>query len=770
MYLIFTLIKVFIQFMITDYVDDSADLIIIFTDSADFSTSKDLFKVKRRKVIKGNSEIEGKRYRQTILDSFFQPTLEKEVNTGVIITGQAEKSVPCSAANFGLIPLDKEERSSWLEEREIDLYTIHEYSGHSQDFVGISGKYISFRGLLDAVQRIESGYTAGLIHQIYLNRLSILEQLQGLGLTKRFGFILKDYILTIYYLFFIKCNSFEIFRSVNSREFAILIDNLSKPGPSAILKFLKSQITSEIAQKFQDYIYNYINHLDPDIYMFLFFDEHLIPYQGRKKLARGKSGLKNKVEKCFYRYYLTSPLFTCPVYCSFKDGSSRLEPEFFDILDEFETCTECKCQVLIFDRGVKSPSTLKKLLDREMDFICWGIPFKEVEKTLKHRKKLKMQKISVNVAELIQTKTRSAQNDNLNSKERAIKRVLARFLPLPYLKKQYRTISAKEKKKKKWGDKEIIGIRDIDIEFDVLGKTRSIVLETAIGKRMVIITSIKREIASAVEITLLLKRRQGIENFFRYKKAINGDYVFIWELEEKEVQKTRLGNIIDYPTQEKLKYFKTKLKRANNKLEKFEIEYKEYKKKLNDKSVNKNTINYILKRLESKIKLKVSLIKELKAFIQWGSQKKMPHYFDQFEKVMTPTFKTMKFINAINDLYFVVSRQIAIDWASSLSIAYEQDNIVLKESKIEKIYNMMPEKLNQILLNGSGKTYYDSNEKNGLIIELNCEYIYNDENLMAPYIMMLNNFDIQYKHYFDSDPKLKFTNRIERPLSPVKIV
>ncbi|MHA1381993.1 MAG: hypothetical protein ACTSRG_26780, partial [Candidatus Helarchaeota archaeon] len=763
MYLIFASNKVFVQFQITDYQGDSADLIIIYTNSANFSISKYLFKKKRKKVIKGNSVIDGKRYRQTILDSFFQPTLEKEVNPGIVIEGQAEESFLCSEANFGFIPLDKEGRSSWLEERKIDLYTIHKYSGSSQDFVGIIGKYISFRELLNEVQRIESGYTAGLIHQIYLNRLNILKQLRGLGLIKKFGFILKEYILTIYYLFFIKCNSFETFRSVNSREFAILIDNLSKPGPSSILKFLKSRITLEIAQKFQDYIYNYINHLDSDISIFLFFDEHLIPYQGRKRLAKGKSGIKNKVEKCFYRYYLTSPLFTCPVYGTFKDGSSRLEPEFFDILDEFETCTDRKCQVLIFDRGVKSPLTIKKVLDREMDFICWGVPFKEIEKTLKYRKKLKMRKISEKMEELIQTRTSSVQNDNLNSKEREIKRVLARFLPLPYLKKQYRTISVKEKKKKKWGAKEIIGIRDIDIEFDILGKTRTIVLETAIGKRMAIITSIKREIASAVEIVLILKKRQGIENFFRYKKAINGDHVFIWELEEKEVQKTRLGNIIDYPTQEELKSFKTKLKRANNKLEKFEIEYKKYKKKLDDKTVNKNTIKYILKRLESKIKLKVSLIKELKAFIQWGSQKKMPHYFDQFEKVMTPTFKTMKFINAINDLYFVISRQIAIDWASSLSIAYEQDNIVVKESRIEKISNMMPEKLNQILLNGSGKIYYDSSEKNGLIIELNCEYIYNGENLIAPYIMMLNNFDNQYKYCFDSDLKMKFTNRIERP-------
>jgi len=770
MYFVFTPNKFFAQYRMEDFSDNSTDHMIIFTRRTNFSLKKYLSKKNQVKRKEEDQLIAGERVCQTKLEEFTNYSAEIQSNSSSKSDNLISGTSTHSGSNFGFIPNDREERNSWIEKNRIDLNGIYEHMNHSPDFDGIIGKHIPFRELLNGVDYIESRYTAGLIHQVYLNKLNIVEKLKEFGLVKIYGFTLKVFILTIYFLFFIKCNSIESFKTINSKEFSVLIDNLSKPGPSSLLKFLKLKITDEIVEKFHNHIYNYISHLDPDLCVFLFIDEHLVQYQGRKKLSKGKSGTKNKVEKCFFRYYLTSPIFTCPVFCTLEDGSSRLEPEFFDILDEFEAGTGMKYKVLIFDRGIKSPNDLKKLRELGKHFICWGIPFKEVQTMLKRRIRLKMEKISTKIEELISLRSKNIQDSHLTPEEKDLKRVIARILPLSYLREQYLKVKAKEEKKKKWGAHDIIGIRDVDIEYKELDKIRTIVIETNEGSKFAIFTSIKREIAHEVEILLILKKRQIIDNFFSYKKAIDGDHIFTWDLKEKEVQKTKIGNIITQPIFEKLNSFQSKLKKANNKLKKLEKEYKIYKMQLKNKSANKNTIKNVLKNLEIKINLKQDLIRELKAFIRWSKVKKRPKYFDQFEIVMTPDFRIMKFINTINDLYFVISRQIAIDWANSLSIIRDEGIIEIKEREIEEFRNMMPDTLNQILLNGGGKIYTDENKKNGIIIELNCEYILNDENLIAPFLTILNSLDTKYLHHIDSSIEIKFTSRIERPLKSVKII
>ncbi|MBD3230501.1 MAG: hypothetical protein GF329_20145 [Candidatus Lokiarchaeota archaeon] len=50
---------------------------------------------------------------------------------------------------------------------------------------------------------------------------------------------------------------------------------------------------------------------------------------------------------------------------------------------------------------------------------------------------------------------------------------------------------------------------------------------------MIKFTSIKRQVAGAIELLLLLKKRQNIEDFFAYKNGINADHIFVWAFLKK---------------------------------------------------------------------------------------------------------------------------------------------------------------------------------------------------------------------------------------------
>jgi len=130
----------------------------------------------------------------------------------------------------------------------------------------------------------------------------------------------------------------------------------------------------------------------------------------------------------------------------------------------------------------------------------------------------------------------------------------------------------------------------------------------------------------------------------------------------------------------------------------------------------------------------------------------------------------MTFINTIHDLYFVISRQIARDWATAVAIAQQHGLLAVKDAVLETLRNMMPYKLNQVLLKGSGKVYRDPTTETGLMIELNGEYSYRGENLLSPYVSLLNQFKTHLRYCLDAPFTMKYINRLERPQSPVKVV
>ncbi|MBD3230503.1 MAG: hypothetical protein GF329_20155 [Candidatus Lokiarchaeota archaeon] len=95
---------------------------------------------------------------------------------------------------------------------------------------------------------------------------------------------------------------------------------------STLLKFIKYQINPVQVLKFKMYIYNILARLTPDLSYCAFIDEHFIQYQGQKKMSKGKPSSKSRIQKGFYRYYLTSPLFGIPLYNVSREANSRLEP------------------------------------------------------------------------------------------------------------------------------------------------------------------------------------------------------------------------------------------------------------------------------------------------------------------------------------------------------------------------------------------------------------------------------------------------------------
>ncbi|MHA1310993.1 MAG: hypothetical protein ACTSQO_08695, partial [Candidatus Helarchaeota archaeon] len=106
----------------------------------------------------------------------------------------------------------------------------------------------------------------------------------------------------------------------------------------------------------------------------------------------------------------------------------------------------------------------------------------------------------------------------------------------------------------------------------------------------------------------------------------------------------------------------------------------------------------------------------------------------------------------------------------SLELYKNKGDIDINDRKVNEIRNMMPEKLNFILLKGDGKIYLDHNNGNILKIIMNCEYKHKDEDLMKYYVMLLNKVLEENNRYMDTNYGVKFENFLELPPKLVKII
>ncbi|MHA1695431.1 MAG: hypothetical protein ACTSUG_09230, partial [Candidatus Helarchaeota archaeon] len=97
-------------------------------------------------------------------------------------------------------------------------------------------------------------------------------------------------------------------------------------------------------------------------------------------------------------------------------------------------------------------------------------------------------------------------------------------------------------------------------------------------------------------------------------------------------------------------------------------------------------------------------------------------------------------------------------------------DIDINDRKINEIRNMMPEKLNFILLKGGGKIYLDHNNGNILKIIMNFEYKHKGEDLMKYYVMLLNEVLKENNRYMDTNYGVKSENFLELPPKLVKII
>ena len=136
---------------------------------------------------------------------------------------------------------------------------------------------------------------------------------------------------------------------------------------------------------------------------------------------------------------------------------------------------------------------------------------------------------------------------------------------------------------------------------------------------------------------------------------------------------------------------------------------------------------------------------------------------------MELNYRTEMFMTAMNDLYFVNSRLIATDWANALELASKQGAIDVPDYIIEEIRQHTPGKLNDILRKGGGRIYKNPDKKNQLIIELNVEKMYKDQNLITPYLSLLNDNINDCKYNFNTNYGLKFAVKTKRPLKLTKI-
>ena len=115
------------------------------------------------------------------------------------------------------------------------------------------------------------------------------------------------------------------------------------------------------------------------------------------------------------------------------------------------------------------------------------------------------------------------------------------------------------------------------------------------------------------------------------------------------------------------KYYK-KLRRAKNDLKKLNGALKIQYSSADNYKINKNVLRSTIRPLKLKVLKKEQEIIEYENFIKWGTTKRKPTYFKKIRKTMELEYTIENFINAMNDLYFIISRMIAMDRAYSLQL------------------------------------------------------------------------------------------------------
>jgi len=554
--------KIFVQFQLFDFFPELTDLWRKQSGKVTFSKRKNRYmRIKNKTKIKDRENKEEKLKQRSLYD-FLKNKRNKILKNAVLKIKQDIIPPSDKKDMFNLIPTN----IGLIYTKELGNLEV-DYQNFSRGcyLEGYTGKYIPCIVLIKERGELTSRYTAGLIHGIYLEGFNIFKKLEEFRIKNNGGFTVKTIFLTLYYIYFIICNSFERFTYVNSEEFSILTNSLSKPKPDTIRKFLKRTITLENALKFSNFVYYRINQLDWKIGFAVYIDEHLVKYQGTRKMSKGKGSGKNKFEKGFYRFYLTCIQFSIPIYSMPKDSRKRLETVVFEVLEGYKRCIGKDIEIVIFDRGIKSFKTLKEIHKTGYNFICWSFPYKTIEEALKRRSRLKMIKLSDNLRELISIREKTSEKSSFERKNTKVREFFDSILPTDDLKAELHKIEKKENGIKKWNRRDFVGIRDVQIEFENYGLIRTIILEKKTGERIAVFTDIPSYLVHPIEILMVLKKRQKIENFFAYKKAIQGDYIPFWELEESKFQKTKFDHEIVKPTPQRLEKLEKQKRRKKPK-------------------------------------------------------------------------------------------------------------------------------------------------------------------------------------------------------------
>ncbi|MHA1358589.1 MAG: hypothetical protein ACTSRC_10765 [Candidatus Helarchaeota archaeon] len=138
------------------------------------------------------------------------------------------------------------------------------------------------------------------------------------------------------------------------------------------------------------------------------------------------------------------------------------------------------------------------------------------------------------------------------------------------------------------------------------------------------------------------------------------------------IQQTKLKARIQEPDWHQLESYQKKQKRITHKLKTLEAEYKTVKTLYKTGKISKHHFNQRNKTLKRDYRQKELELKEVKTFIEWGKSGKRPTYFDQFEAIMELDSPLETLLNVINELYFVNSRRITMNWANALLFAKRQ--------------------------------------------------------------------------------------------------
>jgi hypothetical protein len=564
---------------------------------------------------------------------------------------------------------------------------------------------------------VVSRYASLLILVAYFSQTGFYEYAEEFNSGKKKGFSDLELFLTTFYAPFVDCTRFEHFDYISSSEFAPLIAKNAVPRADCLREYIKRIATTSNFDKRIRTLYQGWTQLGLIDGRIGYVDEHKIEYCGAKALEKTKHGVKSRIVKATVEYYVSDGITENPIVCQFKPAIVKLSTVIPELVDLTKTITGRDLEILVFDRGGNSFTVFQRFQNGNTYYIAWAKKNYVALKVLKDETTKNFISIDEAVNQTNQRRLEAAKKEGGGKKTLGALFVAA--LPDDYIMNYVKRIKKKLVRPSLLleGVKVFSALWDTEIPVKGVGKIRVIVGRRPDETEAFIYTIVPKREATALEVLLLLTRRQRIENFFKIKKGdLAADILGGWPTSSVTISKFK-GKSKDsaLPLEEKLR--KT-LNKRNREIQKYEAKLKSHKSLYDEEFLDKYELKSLINKINGRLQKKSEEIIVLENQLEKIAKGEIGELMFPVKVVERLNPERALFLNSLRDLLFVCTRLLCQDLARLLIEGDERINSKTKINRSREFKRLTPARVKHLLLQ-QGSNVNLSPDGSTLHIQLN---------------------------------------------------